>query len=58
LFPQFGNLRYITDGAGHQYNGLNTEVRRPLATGLLYDFNYTWARDIGDLERDQQPEDS
>ncbi len=58
LFPQFGNLRYITNGAGHQYNGLNTEVRRPLATGLLYDFNYTWARDIGDLERDQQPEDS
>jgi hypothetical protein len=58
LFPQFGNLRYITNGAGHQYNGLNTEVRRPLAAGLLFDFNWTWARDIGDLERDQQPEDS
>ena len=41
LFPQFGSLRYVTNGAGHQYNGLNTEVRRPLATGLLCDFNYT-----------------
>ncbi len=58
LLPQFGNITYVTNGAGHQYNGLNTEVKRPLAVGLLYDFNWTWARDIGDLERDQQPEDS
>jgi len=58
LFPQFGNIIYVTNGAGHQYNGLQTEVKRPLASGLLYDFNWTWARDIGDLERDQQPEDS
>ncbi|MBV9084472.1 MAG: hypothetical protein JOZ62_17500 [Acidobacteriaceae bacterium] len=57
-FRQFGNVTYVTNGAGHQYNGFNTEVKRPLATGLLYDFNWTWARDIGDLERDQQPEDS
>lgn len=58
MFPQFGNIRYVTNGAGHQYNGLNTEVRRPLTNGLLFDFNWTYARDIGDLERDQQPEDS
>ncbi len=57
-FPQFGNIRYVTNGAGHQYNGLNTEVRRPLTNGLLFDVNWTYARDIGDLERDQQPEDS
>ena len=57
-FPQFGNITYVTNGAGHQYNGLNTEVNRPLANGLVYDFNYTWARDVGDLERDQQPENS
>lgn len=58
LFPQFGNIIYVTNGAGHQYNGLNVEAKRPLAAGLLWDFNWTWARDIGDLERDQQPEDS
>ncbi len=58
LFPQFGNITYVTNGAGHQYNGLNTEVKRPLAAGLTFDFNWTWARDIGDLERDQQPENS
>ncbi|MBV9085624.1 MAG: hypothetical protein JOZ62_23365 [Acidobacteriaceae bacterium] len=57
-FPQYGNITYVTNGAGHQYNGFNTELQRPLTTGLLYDFNWTWARDIGDLERDQQPEDS
>src|SRR5262249_8278815 len=28
------------------------------ANGLLYDFSWTWARDIGDLERDQAPEDA
>jgi len=58
MFPHFGNIRYVTNGAGHQYNGLNAEVRRPLMNGLLFDVNWTYARDIGDLERDQQPEDS
>ncbi|MDQ6675676.1 MAG: carboxypeptidase-like regulatory domain-containing protein [Acidobacteriota bacterium] len=56
-YPAFATINYTTNGAGHQYNGLNTEVKRRLAKGLLYDFTWTYARDIGDLERDQSPED-
>jgi hypothetical protein len=56
--PAFATINYTTNGAGHQYNGLNVEVKRRLTQGLLYDFTWTYARDIGDLERDQSPEDS
>lgn len=50
-FPQYGNILYRTDGAGHHYNSLNTEVTRSFAKGLQGQFNWTWARDIGDLNR-------
>lgn len=55
-FPKYPGINYTTNGAGHQYNALNAEVRRRFANGLLYDFTYVWARDIGDLERDQTQE--
>lgn len=55
-FPRYPGINYTTNGAGHQYNGLNLEVKRRFANGLLYDFTYVWARDIGDLERDQSQE--
>jgi hypothetical protein len=54
-FPQFTNFSYITNGAGHQYNSLNFEVKRRFASGLLYDFSWVWQRDIGDLEGGNVP---
>ena len=58
LFQQYPNITYTTNGGGHQYNGFTTEVKRRFSSGLLYDFSWTWARDIGDLERDQAPENA
>ena len=57
-FPTYPDITYTTNGASHQYYGLNVEAKRRFASGLLYDFTWTWARDIGDLERDQTPENS
>ena len=50
-FPNFPAINYYTNGAGHQYNSGEFEVRRALAKGLTYDFSYVLARDIADLER-------
>jgi len=57
-FPNFPAINYYTNGAGHQYNSGEFEVRRALAKGLTYDFSYVLARDIADLERNQSPEDA
>ena len=57
-FPQFPNINFTTNGAGHQYNSLNMEVKRRFASGLLYDFSWVWARDIGDLEGGNNPSGS
>ena len=57
-FPTYPAITYTTNGGGHQYNGFTAAVNRRFASGLLYDFSWTWARDIGDLERDQAPEDA
>lgn len=58
LFPNYPNVIYTTNGAGHQYHALTLEADRPLAAGLRAQAYYTWARDIGDLEDGQQPEDA
>src|SRR5260370_7283492 len=58
LFQQYPAITYTTNGGGHQYNGFSAEVKRRFTSGLLYDFAWTWARDIGDLERDQATEDT
>lgn len=58
LFPRYPNVIYSTNGAGHQYHAMTLEVDRPLAAGLRAQAYYTWARDIGDLEDGQQPEDA
>jgi Carboxypeptidase regulatory-like domain len=57
-FQQYPAITYTTNGGGHQYNALTAEVKRRFSSGLLYDFSWTWARDVGDLERDQAPEDA
>jgi hypothetical protein len=50
-FPNYPGIAYFTNGAGHQYNGLTTEVERRFAQGLYLQGSWVWARDIGDLNR-------
>jgi hypothetical protein len=47
-FPNYPGITYLTNGAGHQYNGLTTEVERRFAQGLNLQGSWVWARDIGD----------
>jgi hypothetical protein len=58
LFPLYPNFNYLTNGAGHQYNGLTEEVKRRVAKGITFQLSYTLAKDIGDLERGQAPENA
>jgi hypothetical protein len=55
-FPQFPGISYFTKGAGHQYHRMTAEAERHLSHGLYVQSSWTWARDIGDLERGQSPE--
>ncbi len=57
-FPRYPGITYISNGAGHQYNSLTLEVERRFARGLAYQASWVWARDIGDLERGQSPENA
>jgi hypothetical protein len=50
-FPTYPNITYITNGAGHQYHSFTAEALRKMARGLYYQVSWTWARDIGDLDR-------
>jgi hypothetical protein len=58
LFPAYPAINYLTNGAGHQYNGFTAEVKRRGPAGLNYQLSYTLAKDIGDLERGQMPENA
>jgi outer membrane receptor protein involved in Fe transport len=55
-FQKYPGISYFTNGAGHQYHGLTVEAERQMAKGLFYQSSWSWARDIGDLERGQSPE--
>jgi hypothetical protein len=57
-FPQYPAINYLTNGAGHQYNSLNVEAERNFRNGFSYQMSWVWARDIGDLDRGDSPEDS
>jgi len=50
-FPRYPGISYFTNGAGHQYHALTTEAERYMAKGLYFQTSWSWARDIGDLER-------
>jgi hypothetical protein len=58
LFPRFANIGYLANGAGHQYNGLTVEAKRPFAKGLMFQASWVYARDIGDLGPYQSPENA
>lgn len=58
LFPQFAGVTQLANGAGHQYHGLTLEAKRPLSKGLMFEASWVYARDIGDLNANQAPENA
>src|SRR5437660_1029926 len=46
----YPDIWYVTNGAGHQYNGLTVEALRHFANGLYFQSSWTWARDRYDLD--------
>jgi hypothetical protein len=57
-FPTYPGITYLSNGAGHQYNSLTLEAERRFGQGLGYQVSWVWARDIGDLERGESPENA
>ncbi|MBL8220161.1 MAG: hypothetical protein JNL62_13080, partial [Bryobacterales bacterium] len=57
-FPNYPGITYISNGGGHQYHSMTAEVERRFAKGLSFQFSYVLARDIGDLERGESPENA
>lgn len=57
-FPNYPGITYVTNGAGHQYNSLHLEGERRFLNGFSYQLSWVYARDIGDLERGESPEDA
>ncbi|MBM3737535.1 MAG: hypothetical protein FJW39_17275 [Acidobacteria bacterium] len=57
-FPRYPGIAYTDNGAGHQYHGVSFEAERRMLNGLHYQFYYTFAKDIQDLEINEQPEDA
>lgn len=49
-YPRYPDVFYVTNGVGHQYNGLTVEAMRQMAKGLYFQASWTWARDRYDLD--------
>ena len=49
---------HTSNGAGHQYNSLTLEGERRFLNGFSYQLSWVYARDIGDLERGESPENA
>jgi hypothetical protein len=58
MFPRYPAITYVTNGAGHQYHSMTLEAERRFTKGLAYQVSWVWARDIGDLERGETPENA
>ncbi len=57
-FPKYPNVYYYTNGAGHQYNSLTFQATHRTKDGVFLQTYYTLARDIGDLEKGESPENA
>jgi hypothetical protein len=57
-FPNYPLITYTSNGAGHQYNSLTLEAERRFLNGFSYQLSWVYARDIGDLERGESPENA
>jgi hypothetical protein len=49
-FMNYPEIYYITNGAGHQYNGLTVEAMRYMSKGFYTQTSWTWARDRYDMD--------
>jgi hypothetical protein len=49
-FNTLPEVWYITNGAGHQYNGFTVEALRHFSKGLYLQSSWTWARDRYDMD--------
>lgn len=58
LFPRYPDISYAENGAGHQYHSMTIQALRRYSNGVHVQAYYTLARDIGDLEDGQSPEDA
>ncbi len=56
MFPRFPGINFTDNGAGHQYHALTLEAERRMSKGIHFQTYFTWARDIGDLDRGTSPE--
>lgn len=57
-FSNYPGILFGDNGSGHQYHGFSVEVERRMKKGFAYQAYYTLARDIGDLEHNEQPENA
>jgi hypothetical protein len=57
-FPRYPDISLAENGAGHQYHAATVQALRRYKNGLHAQLYYTFARDIGDLEDGQSPEDA
>lgn len=58
MFPNYPGINYVTNGAGHQYHAMTVTAERRMARGFHYQLSYTLARDIGDIDLAQSPENA
>jgi hypothetical protein len=57
-FPNYPGVNYVTNGAGHQFHSLVLSAERANKGGLYWQSYFSLARDIGDLDDGQSPEDA
>ena len=57
-FPNYSDISYTGNGAGHQYHALTFQALRKQMRNLYAQTYFTWAKDIYDLEAGQSPEDT
>jgi hypothetical protein len=49
-YPQYGGISQNTNNAISNYNSLQASIRKRLTHGLNFDFNYTWAHFLDDID--------
>jgi hypothetical protein len=57
-FPNYPATSYATNGGGHQFNSITFEAERANKGGFYWQAYFSLARDIGDLDDGQSPEDA
>jgi hypothetical protein len=49
-YPQYGNITVENDDAQSHYDALQVTVNRRFSTGLFLSVNYTWSKEIDDVQ--------